>query len=158
MKLCITTKNENETYDFGVQIGALLKGGEIIELISDVGGGKTTLTKGIVSGLGSVESVTSPTFTVSKVYTARGIELHHYDFYRLGKIGLLSEELQEVINDSKSIAVIEWAGETHESLPKDRLITVEIQLEPNSESSRKLIINTSDRYSDWAQELEVTAC
>lgn len=150
--------NENETHKLGLRIGELLRGGEILELVSDVGGGKTTLTKGIVAGLGSSQAVTSPTFTVSKVYSAQGIELHHYDFYRLGKVGLMSEELLEVLSLENAVAVIEWAGETHDLLPKERVVSVELQLQAESESARKLVFTIADKYEDWADALGLNEC
>ena len=57
----------------------------IIELIGDVGAGKTTFVRGLADGLGIKESVTSPSFTISKSYAipSRKGRLIHYDFYRL---------------------------------------------------------------------------
>ena len=56
----------------------------VIELVGDVGVGKTTLTRGLAEGLGVKEPVTSPSFTISKVYAlSSGGQLIHYDFYRL---------------------------------------------------------------------------
>lgn len=52
----------------GQVIGRSLKGGEVIELVGDIGAGKTTLTKGIAEGLDIAEPVQSPTFTISRVY------------------------------------------------------------------------------------------
>lgn len=52
----------------GELLGSKLTGGEVIELRSDLGGGKTTFTKGIVKGAGSSDVVASPTFTLKKIY------------------------------------------------------------------------------------------
>lgn len=56
----------------GQVIGRSLKGGEVIELIGDIGAGKTTLTKGVAKGLDITEPVQSPTFTISRVYQSPG--------------------------------------------------------------------------------------
>ncbi|HSX48552.1 MAG TPA: tRNA (adenosine(37)-N6)-threonylcarbamoyltransferase complex ATPase subunit type 1 TsaE, partial [Candidatus Nanoarchaeia archaeon] len=94
----------------GERIGRALKGGQVIELVSDLGGGKTVLVKGMAQGLGYKGDVTSPTFTISRVYQVRpGLELHHFDFYRLGRGDIVAQELEEVINDSEVIVAIEWA-------------------------------------------------
>lgn len=122
---CRKTHSAKETEKLGQVIGRLLKGGEVIELSSDLGGGKTTLTKGIVSGMGSSDLVSSPTFTISNIYKAPHIEIHHYDFYRLGELGLMSDELQETLADPDSVSIIEWAGEAHDLLPKNRLIRIQ---------------------------------
>jgi tRNA threonylcarbamoyladenosine biosynthesis protein TsaE len=50
----------DEMHDFGMRLGAQLKGGDVLELVGDVGAGKTTLTKGIAEGLGVTEDVQSP--------------------------------------------------------------------------------------------------
>ena len=93
--------------EFGRTIGAALRGGEVLELIGDVGTGKTTLTKGLAEGLAISEPVQSPTFTISRVYAARdGLHLHHYDFYRLGEAGIMAEDVNEVMHDPAAVTVI----------------------------------------------------
>lgn len=69
--------------DYGERIGRLLKGGECIELVGDVGAGKTTLTKGIANGLGITETVQSPTFSINRTYQAR----EDYDYTTMTFIG-----------------------------------------------------------------------
>lgn len=110
----------------GQVIGRSLKGGEVIELVGDIGAGKTTLTKGIAEGLDIAEPVQSPTFTISRVYQSpRGLTLAHYDFYRLGEAGIMAEEIREVTMQPQTVTVVEWAGAVEQVLPADRL-TVEI--------------------------------
>jgi tRNA threonylcarbamoyladenosine biosynthesis protein TsaE len=68
----------DEMHDFGMRLGAQLKGGDVLELVGDVGAGKTTLTKGIAEGLGVTEDVQSPSFTISRVYsTQSALQLAH---------------------------------------------------------------------------------
>lgn len=110
----------------GQIIGSRLRGGEVIELVGDIGAGKTTLTKGVVKGLDIAEPVQSPTFTISRVYQSpRGLTLAHYDFYRLGEAGIMAEEIREVTMQPQTVTVVEWAGAVEQVLPADRL-TVEI--------------------------------
>jgi len=110
----------------GQVIGRSLKGGEVIELIGDIGAGKTTLTKGVAKGLDITEPVQSPTFTISRVYQSPGdLTLAHYDFYRLGEAGIMAEEIREVTMQPQTVTVVEWAGAVKQVLPADRL-TVEI--------------------------------
>lgn len=106
----------------GTRIGALCAGGEVIELIGDIGAGKTTLTKGLATGMGIDEDIQSPTFTISRVYTSEsGLVLAHYDFYRLQDPGIMSAELYESVNDPKTVTVIEWGGVVAGVLPSDTL-------------------------------------
>jgi tRNA threonylcarbamoyladenosine biosynthesis protein TsaE len=100
----------------------------VIELISDLGGGKTTFVQGLAAGLGYTGAVTSPTFTLSNIYQlASGLELHHYDLYRLSEGGVLADELMEDLANPKMITIIEWPSITDDRLPADRLtVTIEV--------------------------------
>lgn len=106
----------------GEAIGQSVSGGEVLELVGDIGAGKTTLTKGIAQALGINEPVQSPTFTISRVYDSpRGLRLAHYDFYRLSEAGIMGDEIREAADDD-SVVVVEWAGAVDDDLPKDRLV------------------------------------
>lgn len=94
--------------------------------MSDLGGGKTTFVRGLARGMGSKDRVSSPTFTISKVYEANNKELHHFDFYRLHEAGLISEELSEAVDNPNNVVVVEWAGLVKDVLPEKRLaVTIE---------------------------------
>ena len=94
----------------GEAIGWSVSGGEVLELVGDIGAGKTTLTKGIARALGINEPVQSPTFTISRVYDSpKGLRLAHYDFYRLSEAGIMGDEIREAMDDD-SVVVVEWAG------------------------------------------------
>ena len=106
----------------GEVIGRSVSGGEVLELVGDIGAGKTTLTKGIARALGINEPVQSPTFTISRVYDSpKGLRLAHYDFYRLGEAGIMGDEIREAMDDD-SVVVVEWAGAVDDDLPEDRLV------------------------------------
>lgn len=114
--------SEDAMKAFGVRLGGLLAGGEVLELVGDVGAGKTTLTKGIAVGMGVSEDVQSPSFTISRVYEGRdALQLSHYDFYRLGDAGIMADELHETIHDPQNVTIIEWAGIVSGVLPADHL-------------------------------------
>ncbi|HSX41327.1 MAG TPA: tRNA (adenosine(37)-N6)-threonylcarbamoyltransferase complex ATPase subunit type 1 TsaE [Candidatus Saccharimonadales bacterium] len=125
------------TKDLGRRLARHLKGGEVVELVSDLGGGKTTLAKGLVAGLGYDGDVPSPTFTVSRVYPVRdGLEVHHFDFYRLGTHDIVSDQLTEVMGDPKAITVIEWAEHGAGQLPDGR---ISIDIVPGKQEDERLI-------------------
>ena len=130
--------SEQEMREFGERLGALFSGGELIELVGDVGAGKTTLVRGIARGMGVDETVQSPSFTINRVYDApEERRLVHYDFYRLNEPGIMQDELRETMSDPKSVVVIEWADSVEEFLPADRLT---ITIRSTSESSRRFEI------------------
>lgn len=135
--------------DLGRQVGALLVGGETVELVGDIGAGKTTLTKGIADALGVKDEVQSPTFTLSRTYqTKSNGYLVHYDFYRLTDPGILSAELEEATR-SDSIVVIEWANVVSHVLPDDRLTIVIL---PTNEDGRKVEFKASGPRSQRVLE------
>lgn len=118
-----SVNDEAEMMTIGRRLGELFRGGEVVELIGDVGAGKTTLTKGIGQGLQVDDDVQSPSFTISRVYGARdGLELHHYDFYRLKDAGVMQYELAESIGDTNAVTVVEWADTVQDVLPTERVV------------------------------------
>lgn len=136
-------KNEAAMKQFGEKFGGVLKGGEIIELIGDVGAGKTTLTKGIGVGLKIDEDIQSPSFTISRIYDARdGLYLAHYDFYRLHDAGIMANELAETLHDGRTITIVEWGDIVSGVLPADRL---SIYILPISETARRVEIKAGGK-------------
>ena len=127
MTLEIKSTSLEDTLAIGEAVGKNLKGGEVIELISDLGGGKTVFVRGLARGINTADAVTSPTFTISRVYKSNDLELHHSDFYRLNDPGIIESELAESINDQKVAVAIEWAEVVKGVLPMDRL-TVNINV------------------------------
>lgn len=119
--LQIKSADSETTERLAANIGRALKGGEIIELVSDLGGGKTTFVRGLAHGAGSKEKVASPTFTISKVYDCPEFQIHHFDFYRLPDAGLMSNELGDLLGDEAIVTVVEWADAVKHVLPKNRL-------------------------------------
>lgn len=116
-------------------IGRKLKGGEVIELVSDLGGGKTAFVRGLAQGLGSRDVVRSPSFTISNQYRAGGLTLYHFDFYRLDDPGVTRDELAEVVADPAAVIVIEWANSVEAVLPSRRL---KVTITVTGDTSRRL--------------------
>lgn len=108
-------------------MGARLKGGEFIELVGDLGAGKTAFVRGLVKGIKSKDLVQSPTFTIERIYSARdGLTIHHFDFYRLADAEVIKQELAEVLANPKAVVAAEWSDVIAGSLPANRLrITIQ---------------------------------
>ncbi len=144
--MIVEVNTEQETKDFAARMGAVLKGGEVFELVGDVGAGKTTFVKGLARGLAVADDVQSPSFTISRTYTAReGLQLVHYDFYRLQDPGIMANELAEVVNDPTTVTVIEWATIVEGVLPEYR-ITAQFEA-PTDESRRITFSNLPEGFS-----------
>lgn len=137
----LTIKNEAAVIDFAENLmREILQSQDalpcVIELVGDVGAGKTTFTKGLARGLEIAEEITSPTFTISKVYeNSRGQKLVHYDFYRLENPGIMVEDLFENLQDPQTVTVIEWADTVSEILPANHL---RLEILINDDGSRTL--------------------
>jgi tRNA threonylcarbamoyladenosine biosynthesis protein TsaE len=137
--------SESDMKLLGESLGRLLCGGEVIELVGDVGSGKTTFVKGLAVGLGIDDYVQSPSFTISRVYQGRDdLNLTHYDFYRLNDAGIMANDLSEGLGDPKVITVIEWGGVVNGVLPDDRLT---VNITSTGENSRKLLISSGGQVS-----------
>lgn len=147
--------SENEMIEFGRKFAGELRLPAVIELVGDVGTGKTTFTRGLAEGLGVQEPVTSPSFTISKRYAfrlpgkccknyninatspAQVGELVHYDFYRLDDPGIMRDELAETLAEPNVVAVIEWGGDVADLLPPSKY---HFELTLQADGSRRLEI------------------
>lgn len=138
-------KSEKELLKYGKELAEKIRsrenfgdtGAVVVELIGDVGVGKTTLTRGLAEGLGVKEPVTSPSFTISKTYALPdGGRLVHYDFYRLSDPGLMVGDLAENMTDKQNIVVIEWGESVGDLLPEKRMT---IRLEYDDDGGRIIL-------------------
>lgn len=129
------SSSSDQTEQLAAKLGANLRGGEVIELVSDLGGGKTTFTRGLVRGAGSNDKVGSPTFTLSREYATPNFTVAHFDFYRLSEAGIVADELAEVVSDPAYVVVVEWGEIVHDVLPENRLT---LRLTQTGEDTRKL--------------------
>lgn len=124
--------------DFGRRLARELTLPAVVELVGDVGAGKTTFTRGLAEGLGVVEPITSPSFTISKRYAfPKGSELVHYDFYRLDDPGIMREEIEETLSTPNTVTVVEWGESIADLLPENHY-RLEINLNPDG--SRGVIL------------------
>jgi tRNA threonylcarbamoyladenosine biosynthesis protein TsaE len=142
-----------DTERLGELLGSCLKGGEVIELRSDLGGGKTTFVRGLVRGTGSHDNVASPTFTLNRVYHAEEFTIYHYDFYRLDDPGVLADQLAESVNDSKAVTVVEWAGIVKNVLPENRL-SIDLKPTASSPDERQITITYTSQKQELITKLE----
>ena len=134
----INSDSLKETAQIAKKLAFNIRGGEIIEFKSDLGGGKTTFVSSLVAALGSKDHVSSPTFTVSKEYKTKNLRVLHFDFYRLEDVGLVADALDEAMLDASTVCLIEWGNKVDAILPKNRLV-IAINKDPVKEMSRQFI-------------------
>jgi tRNA threonylcarbamoyladenosine biosynthesis protein TsaE len=135
----VITHSSEETIARGRELGAALKAPALILLSGDLGAGKTTLTKGIASGLGAAEEdeVTSPTFTLVHKYD-RGARVYHVDLYRIGDSHDLDTLGLDDVFAERAIVIVEWPNKL--TLRTDWPI-VRIHLDHVAEDERRISID-----------------
>lgn len=135
--MIFTSHSEQETFDFGYQIGKNCKGGEVILLDGELGAGKTVFTKGLASALGITEQITSPTFTILVVHEGKNLTLYHIDAYRL-KSGEDAYErgLTEYFYSPDTVCVIEWSQNVQSAFSGDE---IKITINYKSATEREII-------------------
>jgi len=100
--------NAAETLALGRQIGRETEAGAVIALVGDLGTGKTTLTRGIVKGLGYDEEVTSPTFSLVQEYLGGRLAVYHFDFYRVENEHELLDFGWDDYLERGGVVIVEW--------------------------------------------------
>jgi len=138
------TLTPEETIEVGRRIAALLTPPVLVLLLGDLGAGKTTLTKGIVAGLGvaPIEEVTSPTFTLIHEYgnsRRSGPRVYHIDLYRIEDAAdLMTLGLEDMLAEN-AILLVEWGERLGSALrdacPGSR--TLEIHISAPSDHERQ---------------------
>jgi tRNA threonylcarbamoyladenosine biosynthesis protein TsaE len=113
------THSEEETIELGRRIALDLPKRAVVLLIGNLGAGKTTLAKGIISGLGATppEEVTSPTFTLIHEYGEGRV--YHIDLYRLDEAKELRTLGLEEIFEREAVVLIEWGDRFPQLMPAD---------------------------------------
>ena len=112
--------DQKELESIAHRLASKCRGGEVFELVGDVGAGKTTFVKAFAKGLAIDEDIQSPSFTISREYkTPSGLRLVHYDFYRLDEAGITGLDFAEDVTAADTITMVEWADTVKGVLPEN---------------------------------------
>jgi tRNA threonylcarbamoyladenosine biosynthesis protein TsaE len=104
-----TSNSADETEAVARQIASELQAGDIVALQGELGAGKTHFTKGLVAGMASPASVTSPTFTIVHEYPGGRLPVYHFDFFRLEDARAASAIALDDYFFGEGVSVVEWA-------------------------------------------------
>ena len=119
-----------QTAQFARELAGKSKPGSVICLDGELGVGKTVFAQGFAGGLGIVEPVSSPTFTIVQVYEGGRLPLYHFDVYRIADPGEMEEIGYEDYFYGDGVCIIEWAELICELIPDTAVrITIEKDLE-----------------------------
>jgi len=128
------------TARLGAAIAARLAPGDAVLLKGDLGSGKTTLARAILTALGVRENVPSPTFTLVQAYETPHLMVSHYDLYRLKRDSELEElGLDEALDEGA--ALIEWPERAERYLPSDALTAA-----LNADGERRAVLEGDARW------------
>jgi tRNA threonylcarbamoyladenosine biosynthesis protein TsaE len=118
----ISLPDPADTEAFGAALAERLRPGDVVALFGDLGAGKTTLSRGVLHGLGFAGEVASPTFPIVQTYDPPDVRLPlwHVDLYRIED----PEELEELALDEargEGALLIEWPERLGSALWPDSL-------------------------------------
>jgi len=142
----------------GKRLARLLRRGDVVALKGGLGVGKTTLARAIVAGLSpETGDVPSPTFTLVQTYPvtlADGpAELWHFDLYRLDRPTQVYElGIEDAL--AEGVSLIEWPELAMGLLPKDRLLTIELQIA--ADAARRAVVQGGAKWQERIAELSAS--
>ena len=134
--------NLEELKEFAKKLAPLLRAGDVINLIGDMGAGKTTLVNEIARLFGINDS-SSPTFAIVNIYEG-DVEIYHLDLYRFDNPDeLLDIDFETYFYPEEAITFIEWAQNGEGYLPDNM---IDIKIDKINENSRQItILDTTER-------------
>ncbi|HXU94205.1 MAG TPA: tRNA (adenosine(37)-N6)-threonylcarbamoyltransferase complex ATPase subunit type 1 TsaE [Gallionella sp.] len=117
-RISLALADESATLALAQRLASCLEPGMVIYLHGDLGAGKTTLVRGVLNALGHKGRVKSPTYTLVEPYQAAGLDLRHFDLYRLR-----DEEEWESAGfrdefDGHNVFLIEWPEKAQGLIPQ----------------------------------------
>jgi len=108
VELQLRTGTADDTRAVGAAIAPLLRIHDVMVLTGELGAGKTTLVRGIASGLGASEHVASPTFTLIREYVTGRIPIAHVDVFRLDRVQDVVDLSLDEVEDGACVLIVEW--------------------------------------------------
>ena len=153
------TKNSIETIELGKKLGKLIKHHKnkikTIHLTGDLGSGKTTITKGIMAGMGYSGLVKSPTFALVEIYESKESTIFHFDLYRLNsERELLDIGIQEYLDQQNAISIFEWPKKGGAALPPP-CIVITLNNDENHQDSRLIELRFKRNLSELNKSIDL---
>lgn len=138
------SRSPEQTRRLGIRLGALLKAGDVICLVGDLGSGKTTFVQGLAKGWGAIDAVSSPTFVLVNQYRQpNGSQFAHLDAYRLDSL-IEAEDLDIDALLVTGPLVVEWSDRIMKALPAEHL---QVDMSWVADEHRRLLFTPSgERY------------
>ena len=131
----VLSRSTDETLELAGTVGDLLRAGDVVSLVGDLGAGKTVFARGVARALGVTEPVVSPSFTIVREYDGR-MPLVHVDVYRIDTVQELYDlGFEELVRDD-AVTLVEWGDMIDGLLPADRL---DVRLAPGDTDDERVV-------------------
>jgi tRNA threonylcarbamoyladenosine biosynthesis protein TsaE len=150
-RVVFQTRSTSETIRIGKRIGRLLKAGDVVALVGELGAGKTQFIKGLAAGvgIGNPTYISSPSFTLINEYPGK-IPFYHVDLFRLKREKEAEELALEDYFQGGGITAIEWADKIPSFLPKEMF---SIHIAYTGKNTRSIeMIGKGKRYEELLKE------
>ncbi len=134
------TNSPAETEALGEKLAKILRPGAVIAYTGDLGAGKTAFTRGLARGLGYLEPVTSPTYTIVNEYLGGRMPLFHFDMYRLSSSDDLWDIGWEDYLERGGVAAVEWSENVTDAMEN----AIWVRIEKLGDESRRITIEGVD--------------
>ena len=125
----------DDTRGIAQAIAKLVRAGDMIVLIGEMGSGKTTFSQHFAHTLGVTEPVTSPTFNLLHNYVGGRLQLHHADLYRLERTGELDDLGLTELQEAGGVMLVEWGDVVGEALGTGLIVKLAVPDNADTESS-----------------------
>jgi tRNA threonylcarbamoyladenosine biosynthesis protein TsaE len=150
--LVVRTRSAAETTGLGRRVGELVRPGEVVLLIGELGTGKTTFVRGLAEGLGITGGVRSPSFQIVRTHEGGRFPLVHVDLFRCGGTHeVLDLGLEELISPP-AVSAIEW-GEKASPIAGDDFLELEFDWSDADDDTRTIRFLPSGRWRERMGEL-----
>lgn len=158
MQSSVVVPTPQSMHALGRRLASLLRPGDLVLAVGELGAGKTALTQGIGAGLDVAGAVISPTFVLSRVHRSRSGRptLVHVDAYRLSSLAELEDlDLDASLDDS--VTVVEWGEGKAEQLSDSRLeVHIARSSDPADETRTVTLTGLGPRWDGIDLTLDAT--
>lgn len=131
----LTAHSTDDTRGIAQAIAKLVRAGDMIVLIGEMGSGKTTFSQYFAHALGVTEPVTSPTFNLLHNYSGSRLKLHHADLYRLERTGELDDLGLTDLQEAGGVMLVEWGDVVGDALGTGLVLKLAAPENADSEDS-----------------------
>jgi len=142
--ITLLSQSPEDTIQIGEIVGTNLLEGDVVLLDGELGCGKTCITQGLISGMGSDDIARSPTFVIVAEYAGR-FPIYHMDLYRLNNLSIHDDQSLDELIYGDGVSIIEWPGRSKDLFPSESILIEFVRLDEYS----RLLKVTASRIQEY---------